>query len=303
MKNPKVSIILPVYNVENYIQDSIESIKRQLCNDYEVLFVDDGSTDRSVYYIEQYIREDNRVKLFHQENKGSGAARNLGLQFSRGEFIYFMDPDDTMEPTLLKENIQLLFEYNADLVIFGNDKIKGNKKIRSKLFNGTVNIEEHDDFIDDFYKIYNKFNVLAVWNKIYRKSFLDKNNILFDDMKTGQDAMFNLKLFRHLNQIIINNKSYYHYRIRSNSARTNMNYEFAKNRLQCDMKIINKLKSYSERVYVNHMYINFSEFIANFSDPDAINYFKQNISFNKLSLKNKLKYLCFILKNRKIWKK
>lgn len=206
----KFSIILPVYNVEKYLQKSIDSLIKCSLNQGEIefLFIDDGSTDSSVDIIQKYSKVDKRIHLYRKNNEGAGYARNYGLDLSKGEYIYFMDPDDWIDPKIFSD---ISYKNNPDIILFGFDSYRDEKKINEK-----VNTKE--DFINQE-KLYENFNYLfeqnsffVVWNKIYSKKFLYENQLRFTNQKTGQDALFNIQAFEVVKKLQVINKIFYHYR-------------------------------------------------------------------------------------------
>lgn len=211
---PKVSIILPCYNVEKYLARSIESALAQTYVDFELLVIIDGSPDNSKSIAEQYAQQDDRVKVFEKENGGLSDARNFGLERAKGEFIYFMDSDDWIEPNLLKDNIKIIEEENLDLVIFGyiqDDEDQEGKVILStyvlpkltKLVKGDTNnnIDSHHLGLLGY-----------AWNKIYRKSFLDQHQLQFEKgTSLVEDILFNSQVYQSTSILRFNRKGYYHY--------------------------------------------------------------------------------------------
>ena len=118
MSEIKVSVILPVYNVEKYIRQCLDSIVNQTLKDIQIICVDDGSTDSSPEIIEEYARKDSRVIAIHQENGGAGAARNNGLRHAAGKYLSFLDSDDFFELNMLEEAYNCAEQYGADFVVF-----------------------------------------------------------------------------------------------------------------------------------------------------------------------------------------
>lgn len=211
---PKVSIILPCYNVEKYLARSIESALAQTYVDFELLVIIDGSPDNSKSIAEQYAQQDDRVKVFEKENGGLSDARNYGLERAKGEFIYFMDSDDWIEPNLLEDNIKIIEEEKLDLVIFGyiqDDEDQEGKVILStdvlpkltKLVKGDANnnIDSHHLGLLGY-----------AWNKIYRKSFLDQHQLQFEKgTSLVEDILFNSQVYQSTSILRFNRKGYYHY--------------------------------------------------------------------------------------------
>ena len=119
----KVSVIVPVFNVSQYLPRFFNSLKKQKLSDVEYILVDDGSTDNSLQLCYKFQHEMNNVRVFHHENIGVGPTRNIGLENARGKYIYFCDPDDTIDNSLLSDNYYLAEKYKADLIIFGFDAL------------------------------------------------------------------------------------------------------------------------------------------------------------------------------------
>lgn len=210
----KISIILPCYNVEKYLAKSIESVLDQTYSDFELLVVIDGSPDNSKQIAEKYAIADKRIKVFEKENGGLSDARNYGLERAEGEFIYFMDSDDWIEPDLLEDNLKILESENLDFVVFGyiqdnTDKEERVLSSQEKLPN--VELWEKSDpqlQIDGHH-----LGLLGyAWNKLYRKSFLDRHNFRFEKgISLVEDILFNAPIYSASDQIRFNKKAYYHY--------------------------------------------------------------------------------------------
>ncbi|MCR5261374.1 MAG: glycosyltransferase [Candidatus Gastranaerophilales bacterium] len=181
MHQPKVSVILPVYNVAPYLRQSLDSVIGQTLSDIEIICIDDGSTDESGKILDEYKEKDERIKVIHKKNGGTGAARNDGLRIATGECIGFVDPDDWILPNMYERLYTLLQEKDLDIVMFTpdvyNDKTK---KHEGFLYFQNSNFP---DFLDN--KIFNKDDIspfsypMCVWNKLYRKKLFDENNIEF----------------------------------------------------------------------------------------------------------------------------
>ena len=117
--NPLVTVAIAAYNVENFLVDGMNSVFNQTYDNIEIILVDDGSTDNTPKMCDEIAEKDSRVRVFHKENGGLGSARNVGIDNAKGEFLYFFDVDDTIEPNLIEENVKMAQEHNSDLVIFG----------------------------------------------------------------------------------------------------------------------------------------------------------------------------------------
>ena len=117
--SPAISVIIPVYNVESWLRRAVGSLQNQTCTSYEILLVDDGSTDGSGALCDKLADDDVRIRVIHQENQGAAAARNAAIEIARGDYLYFMDGDDWCDRTMLKDMYRVASEHNLDLLITG----------------------------------------------------------------------------------------------------------------------------------------------------------------------------------------
>ncbi|MGN0251604.1 MAG: glycosyltransferase family 2 protein [Oliverpabstia sp.] len=182
---PLYSVIIPVYNVENNIKRCIESVLRQSFKNFELILVDDGSSDASGVICDTYAQDDERIVVVHQKNQGVSAARNTGVSMAAGEYIVFIDSDDFVEQDLLR----YLHQSDADLVIVGFSDYLDNKVIK-------ILVDENEEWKITSAKGIEKFiknqSSVFVWGKRYKKSVIDKYNIKFRyDMTFNEDIIFN----------------------------------------------------------------------------------------------------------------
>ena len=191
---PKISVIIPVYNTEKYIDKCLNSIVNQTMQDIEIICVDDGSTDKSLRILNEYASKDNRIKILTQSNSGAAKARNKGLSIATGEYLYFIDSDDFIDLTFCEKMYNQAFSTDSDICIC---KILGCKENRSKtvVSKRSLNLElipdskkvfNINDFKDNFYQ----FCAINIFNKIFRKSLVEQYNIEFQDLKTCNDVFF-----------------------------------------------------------------------------------------------------------------
>lgn len=180
---PKISIIIPVYNVEKYIKRCLESILAQTFKDYEVILVDDGSTDKSSEICNEYALKDSRIKVIHQKNSGASAARNAGLKIAGGEYIGFIDSDDYIAKDMYETLYKLITKYNTDIAICG---------LLHEYKNYTVDPYPHEEESKisglealKIALIGKKFSV-NVYNKIYKKDLF--KDIQFPKLKFAEDG-------------------------------------------------------------------------------------------------------------------
>ncbi|WP_052130322.1 glycosyltransferase family 2 protein [Ureibacillus sinduriensis] len=248
-----ISVIVPVYNVENYLDNCITGILAQSYSNFELILVNDGSLDNSSSICKGYEKQDDRIKLIHQDNQGSGAARNRGLDIAKGKYIYFCDADDYMEPTLLEENYLLAEKYEANMVIFGYcDKI-----IRKNEFdfiprtNKKELLNSKEDFRKKFGQLFNNGVMYTVWNKLYKKDYLNMHNYRFGNERVGQDTIFNYNIYKNIDKVYINDGIYYHYLVgRANSAVNKYRQDRFRLRYEESLKLEQLINSWKyEKIY------------------------------------------------------
>lgn len=208
---PLVSVIIPIYNVRRFIERGLKNVFAQSCQDFEILLSDDGSTDGSYEECLEWTLKDSRIRVLHQENKGAGAARNHGINEARGEFIYFFDIDDEICPNLLEYCVKIMNEKDVDFICFGYDNVETTFKSKVTVsFPETLitsNLELKNLYVDQFVMKVNGFP----WNKFYRKTFLDKHNLRYEDQRIQQDEVFNLKCYRYLERVFLSPEVLYTY--------------------------------------------------------------------------------------------
>ncbi len=211
----KVSIIIPIYNVSKWINRGMNYVLNQSFQNFEVLLIDDGSEDNSLSLCKEWEKRDLRVRVFHKDNEGAGAARNFGLQAAKGKYIYFCDIDDYPHPALLETCVNSIEKYDAEFLMFGfvMEDIQ-NKSVTICSFENAF-INNNQDLIPYYLKYvlnYPSGNGYP-WNKFYLRSFLDKNDIRFENQKIQQDEVFNLKVYAKLNSAVISSDCLYTYYI------------------------------------------------------------------------------------------
>lgn len=202
---PYYSIIVPVFNVENQIKKCVDSILLQTFKNFELILIDDGSTDDSGIICDQYAEKDKRIVVLHQKNQGVSAARNAGIQKSIGEYIVFVDSDDFVDKDILNH----LNQSDADLVIVGFSDYSGETVTKIVLDDNERWMITSDEEILHFLK---KKTSVFVWGKRYKKSIIDRWNIKFRcDMKFSEDIVFNNEYILRANTVVnIKWPGYYH---------------------------------------------------------------------------------------------
>lgn len=211
--NIKISIIVPVYNAEKYIENCIQSIIDQSHNNIEIIFVDDGSVDSSLEILNKYKSLDKRVKVISKENGGVSSARNVGMNKATGEYILFVDSDDTIDPNTLKICLDRLDVKQADTVVFDYCKLIKDNLIEDSSENLKDGVIKSEKFIRDIL-VNNDFNFFTgVWRFLFSRKIIQENNIVFDNMKFAEDLIFIYKYMFKSNNILIVNKALYNYNL------------------------------------------------------------------------------------------
>ncbi len=210
----KISVVVPVYNVEEYIDKCLNSLVNQTLKDIEIIVVNDGSKDNSQKIIDDYVKKyPKKVKSFIKENGGQGSARNLGIDKSSGEYISFVDSDDWLELDALEKMYNLAQKDKADVVVCGNKVVS----IDGKVLKNEPSIIYNDTTLDILY------GKMAVWNKIYKREVILKNNIKFRSKVWYEDIDFTVKiLFDNINISFID-EPLYNYLLRPGSTMNNSN--------------------------------------------------------------------------------
>lgn len=224
----KLSIVLPVYNIEEYLDYSLMSLTKQVGDNIEIILIDDGSTDGSFKKMKEWKSKDERIIIASKVNEGSGYARNYGLKMSQGEYIYFMDPDDWVEDNFFEKILSVISSEKVQMIGFGYNIYKQNKIIKTVKSEYTFSINEKKLSTDSFNKIFNSVSLFEVWNKIYNRDFLIKNQLEFTNMKNGQDAYFNIEVAQRISNVLILNETFYNYYASREDSSQNSYYSYEK---------------------------------------------------------------------------
>ena len=228
----KVSIGVPVYNVEAYLRECLDSIMNQTFKDFEVIMVDDGSTDNSFNICQEYVARDNRFKLFHQENKGIAGARNTCLKYMKGEYINWVDSDDKVEPNYLERLLEVQAETQADLVDGYNYSFKDGMRYYYDLTHISPTLDAVEISKEElFLRLLEGFRIV-LWGNLAKKELYQ--GVYFITGKNYEDNGTRFKLYFRANKIVILPEPLYGYRGgRKGSIMTNKNTsETLKKKLQ-----------------------------------------------------------------------
>lgn len=230
----KISVIIPVYNVGDYIVRAVSSLENQKFDDFEVLLVNDGSTDNSQEICEQLERRYDNVTLINQENQGSGYARNAGLDRAKGDYIYFADPDDYLTGEFFKA-VEANTTQQEDMVVFGYiDEYESKGQIEEQRIQHVMeNYLKKNAFRQKFPQLFNEGALYTLWNKVYRRDFLEAHHIRFTNAPMGQDVRFNYDVYAEVKTVRFVDHAYYHYVINRADSSTN---RYRSNRLKLQLE-------------------------------------------------------------------
>ena len=189
----KVSVIIPVYNVEPYLKQCMDSVVGQTLKDIEIICVDDGSTDNSLDILREYAAEDSRIQIIEQKNAGAGAARNNGMRYATGKYLSFLDSDDFFEPRMLEKAYDLAEKDQADFVAYKSDQYHTDKN-QFVPVNWVIRENEippyhpfnHRQMTGNVFKVF----VGWAWDKLFLKEFVDKYHLTFQEQRTSNDMLF-----------------------------------------------------------------------------------------------------------------
>ena len=291
-KNYKVSVIMPVFNGEKFIQRSVESIIKQTLNDIEIVFINDGSTDNSLDILNQYAKKCKFVKILNQSNQGSGKARNYGIREANGDYIAFLDVDDFfMDYDALEKMYDIAFKENANMVS-ANIKHDLETPGNYKPFGPFHYYKSNDIILPEAYGIPWSF-----YKNIFKKEFLISNNIFFPDLLRGQDPVFLAKALTKVDKIHVVATDLYAYVYNSDTAKAN-NYRKLRDQLLHYKQVIDYFKdsrfSRRQHEYIHKIFLFISR-LAIESINDAFNAIEE-VFCDDIQLQHRLKnqlYLTF----------
>lgn len=220
----KISVIVPVYNVEKYLRECLDSIVNQTLEDIEIICINDGSTNNSFDILEEYVAKDNKIKIINQEHMGVGAARNNALNFVQGEYLAFIDSDDFIRTDMLEIVYNKFKETEADIVQFDYTICEENGK-RNKRFSLSEKLKRESNYElknNSTFKLSDINNALTglrmyCWDKMYRTDFIKENNIKFAESSFCEDQIFSISSYLLAKKIFYLNDYLYTYRIREGS--------------------------------------------------------------------------------------
>lgn len=300
----KVSVIVPVYNVERFIDKCLNSLVKQSLKEIEIIVVNDGTKDNSQKIIDKYVKKyPDKIKSYIKENGGQGSARNYGLKKATGEYIGYVDSDDFVEKDMYKKLYNKAKENNYDIVVCGNYNVS--EDYQNKNIDAFIN-----NYNTDLENIF--FGKMAVWNKIYKRDILIKNKLEFKEKVWYEDLAFTLKAIMNSNTFAFIDEPLYDYLIREGSTMNNSNVKRNLEILEAFNDILsyiqhNKKEEYFSKIEflaIDHIYISAIVRVLKAEADDKV----KRETINKLidymnkkfpNYKNN-KYINTLSKNRKI---
>ena len=261
----KVSIVVPVYNVEEYLRVCLESLIGQTLKDIEIICVNDGSTDNSLNILKEYAEKDSRIVIINQVNQGQSVARNSALKIAKGEYIGFVDSDDWVDLNFFEKLYNVAVKNDCDIAAGGIAWNKNDGELdfvdisfkNSKIYTKTP----------DKYKITKVAKTAYVWNKIYKKELLDKLKLDFEPDRYYEDMMFSHRVLHESGRLVTVPGVFYHYRLNPLSA---VNTDSPKKRedFKCEvLKTIEYVKKNKIKVNLAKYYPQFTEVIKVWGIP------------------------------------
>lgn len=216
MKKIKYTIIIPIYNCDIYLNRCIDSIVNQIKDGYELILVDDGSTDMSGDICDRYAKENKHIVVIHKKNAGQSSARNDALKIAKGEYILFIDSDDYVNEGYF-DTIDSIIEKNKniELINFGFlsdvDDLNFNNLSSDEVSYAEKLYKSHNEIKDDFINLWDNTMLYNIWNKVYKKEIIDNKNIKFYKSDWGEDVEFNKEYIDSINSLYNSSKCFYHY--------------------------------------------------------------------------------------------
>ena len=315
---PKVSVIIPIYNVEKYLRQCLDSVVNQTLQDIEIICVNDGSTDSSGKIAEEYAKQDGRIKVIHKENSGYGASMNIGLAASNAEYIGILESDDIAKPNMFEFLYNLAVKYDCEVVksdfylyYSKNNKLIKNDCLKDRKINKVTNIQEDIGILSI---------CPSIWSAIYKKEFITNNNIRFLETAGAsyQDTSFYHKVMLTAKRVFLTEEAFVLYRQDNENSSVN-----SKGKVYCivdeykeDHNFIEKqpeLKQYEQYIYmlqfkgyswnVERLSDKFKEEFYNYFYEEFKNYYDNKLLQNEFYLY--LDYVDFdsFLKNPKAYYK
>jgi len=284
VKNPKVSVIIAVYNVEDYLRQCLDSVTGQTLKEIEIICIDDGSTDSSLDILKEYQDKDERIIVLEQKHSGAGAARNKGLKKAKGQYLSILDSDDFFEPDMLEKAYTAAKENDADITVFLAD-FYNHREQRFEPCTYSLRTDmlpENNPFSADEMseKIFN-IGCGWAWDKLFKRSFVKKNKITFQEIRTSNDMLFVFYLYSKAERIYVLKELLAHQRINAYKTLSVTREQSWQNFYLALMALKNKLTEDGTYDKFRHSFVNW-----------ALNFTLWNIDTLSSGVRYQLKKAC-----------
>lgn len=291
----KASVIMAIYNVENYLEEALNSIINQTLKEIEIILINDGSTDKSLEIAEKYAEKDKRIRIINQRNCGVSLARNIGIKNSNGKYVYFMDSDDFIELDTLEECFEICEEENLDMVYFSAISFWDENKFKfdEKRYTKAGKIQEYKiytgaEFLEECIKK-NKYTT-PVWLYFFKKEYTER--LSFYPNIIHEDNLFTTILLNKIKRLKYINRNFYHRRYRKNSI---MASKLSKKNIESLLIIIKEFEKeyYSEKNIMkkNNLKLIIFETINSLVTKIILGNFKEEKLYLSIILKEYKRYL------------
>lgn len=310
----KISFIIPVYNAEQYLQRAISSVLSLESQEIELILVNDGSKDQSLKICEQFAKEDERVKLFDQENMGVSVARNTGIKYATGKYLFFLDADDFL--TNQKNILEIInSENDYDIIGYNHICLYENNYEKEEYYSEKYEQEGEMEYLNR--QLLTTHMLHTCWGKLYKKDIIDQYDVAFPvGVSVGEDYMFVLEYCRYIKSGILINMPVLYYFINSKSVMQNFNYEARYNTWRdlmdytedyyhkCGYKFnqdfylyqFKTFTSMSRNIFISCSNKEINDYILKIKNDSSIKYIISKLNQDQLSIIKKIE--TFLIKNR-----
>ena len=278
-----ISVIVPVYNVEEYLEKCLLSIINQTYQNLEIILIDDGSTDSSGIICEQYKEKDKRIKVIHKENGGLSSARNIGVEQASGTWVAFVDSDDYIEVTMYEILLKLAIENKADIALAHFRSFDSNEIEACVDSDNIITFKEHE--LLEVYILGDYHISTSVWDRLYRKTLIEE--IIFPKGKLHEDILYTIEAFYKCNKAVYIDHAYYYYRIGRDKSIMAKQYDFKNltDLLDLTNQAADYLRDHDEKklasLYVTKRYLEFSDILGKKITIESKNLIEKYLNQNK----------------------
>lgn len=259
MNDIKVSVIIPAYNCEKVVGDTIKSVLNQKLTEFEVILLNDGSTDNTLSVLEKLTKHDNRVKIITLKNGGPAKARNLGITQAVGKYIYFLDSDDTIHEDMLFDMYDLAQKNSLDICACGYTMDNLESGTKKDFLHTSFVARDKEAFRAELMSLIKDHLMYVVWNKLFNRMFILENHINFTDFLSGEDRLFNIQCFKFVERFGFINKPYYQYFLRGQASLAN---KYISNRFEATLKAhLDLTRAYKDMGIYTHKNKSYLDFV------------------------------------------